>query len=153
MSNFTFNIAKGRIAHYASLPAANDALILVLLQSTGLQVDATLKDYDNLSVLLAAANDEMTFTGWTRRTLSSVGITTDDTNERVDLTAANPTGWTNTGTVQESGKAIICYDPDTTGGTDADLIPLTAYDCVLTFNTGAAVSVTFDPAGIARIID
>jgi hypothetical protein len=27
---------------------------------------------------------------------------------------------------------VICYDPDTTGGTDADLIPLTKHDLAWT---------------------
>lgn len=132
MADIVFNIAKGKMAYYASLPAANDALIVVPIQTTGIETDATLRDYANLSTLLAASNDEQTTMG--RKTLAGVAVTVDDTNDWVDITAANPV-WT-----AASGSAvsalIICYDPDTTTGTDADLVPLTKHDFVVTPNGG-----------------
>lgn len=151
MSDFVFNIAKGKIKFYAELPATNDALILVLLKSAGLEVDDTLNNYDDLGALLAAANDELTFTGYARRTLASVTVTVDDTNNRVDLDAADPAAWTNTGGAAEAcGKAVICYDPDTTTGTDSTLVPLFAYDCVISFDVGVPTTVAFNAAGISR---
>ena len=41
---FEFNIAKGKSNRYADLPGTADALILVLLDNTGLEADATLQD-------------------------------------------------------------------------------------------------------------
>jgi hypothetical protein len=121
---FVFNVALGKHAYYATLPGANDALILVWLKNTGLESDATLADYDSLAAILAAANDECDFTGYTRRTLAGVTSTVNDTTNKAIVDATDPASYTNTGTAQVSGAAIVCYDPDTTGGTDADIIPL-----------------------------
>lgn len=121
---FIFNIAKGKIAYYAGLPAASDALVLVWLKNANLESDAVLKDYDTLAAILAGANDECDFTGYARRTLSSVTANVDDTGDKVVIDSADPASYTNTAAAQVSGAAIVCYDPDTGGGTDADLIPL-----------------------------
>lgn len=151
MADFVFNIAKGKIAYYCGLPATNDALILVLCKASGLEADATLKDYDNLSLLLAGTTDECDFTGYARRTLGSVTVTVDDTNDRVDMDAADPASYTNTGgATQAAGKAIICYDDDTTSGTDTNLIPLFAYDYAVTFDINVATTLQFNAAGIGR---
>jgi hypothetical protein len=151
VADFVFNIAKGKIAYYATLPLTNDAMILVLCKSAGLETDATLKDYDNLSLLLAGTTDECDFTGYTRRTIAGVSITVDDTNDRVDISGTSPASYTNTGgSSQLAGKAILCYDDDTTGGTDTNLIPIFAYDCAVTFDIGIATTVQFNAAGMGR---
>lgn len=151
MGDFVFNIAKGRHHYYASLPAAADALILVLLKSAGLEADDTLNNYDDLGALLAAANDEADFTGYARRTLAGVTATVDDTNNRADTDATDPASWTNTGgSSQAVGKALVCYDNDTGAGTDANIIPLYAFDCVVTFDIGVATSLAFNAAGMGR---
>lgn len=128
MADIVFNIALGKIAYYASLPAANDALIAVPIETTGIVSDATMRDYDDLNALLAGASNEQSTMG--RKTLASVTVTVDDTNDRVAVDCADIT-WT-----AASGNAIsaivICYDPDTTGGTDADIIPLTKHGFVST---------------------
>lgn len=124
MANIVFNRALGMIAYYASLPAANDALVLVPLESSGLVTDSTMRDYDDLSTLLAGASNEQTSVG--RKTLTSVTVTVDDTNDRVAIDAADVT-WTSP-TGNAIGAVVICYDPDTTTGTDADLVPLTKHD-------------------------
>ncbi|MFD3646382.1 hypothetical protein ACFWUT_23310 [Streptomyces cyaneofuscatus] len=128
MANIVFNIALGRLAHYASLPATNDALVLVPLEASGLVADSTMRDYDDLNALLGGASNEQTTMG--RKTLSSVTATVDDTNDRVNLDCADVT-WT-AATGNAIGAVVICYDPDTTGGTDADLIPLTKHDVTMT---------------------
>lgn len=128
MADFVFNIAKGKVAYYASLPAANDALIAIPIEASGVESDATLKDYDTVSALLAAANNEQSTMG--RKTLGSVTVTVDDTNDRVALDAADIT-WT-AATGNAISDILICYDPDTTTGTDADLIPLTWHDFSIT---------------------
>jgi len=144
-----FNIAKGRVAHYASLPATNDALVYVLLQSTGLDADATLVDFDDLEALLAA-NSECNATNYTRKTVTSATITVDDTNDRVDIDIADQT-WTSLGgaTNNTIAKLLICYDPDTTTGDDGDIIPLTHHDLSLTTD-GNDVTVQINTAGFYR---
>jgi len=133
MANLVLNISKGRIAWFAGLTGgANDALIIVPLESAGLVSDATMTDYDTLSDILAGATNEQTTIG--RKTAASVTVTVDDTNDRVDIDMADVT-WT-AATGNALGALVICYDPDTTGGTDADLIPMTKHDFVVTPNGG-----------------
>jgi hypothetical protein len=128
MSNLVFNQALGRVSYYASLPAANDALVLVPLEATGLVADSTMRDYDTLADLLAGASNEQTTAG--RKTLGTVAVTVNDTSDRVEADAADVTWTAPTGNAV--GAVVICYDPDTTTGTDADLIPLTKHDVTWT---------------------
>lgn len=149
MADIVFNIAKGRAARYADLPATNDALVLVLLKASGLEADSVLRTHATLAAILGAANDEADFTGYTRRTLAGVTVTPVAGNNDADAT--DPASYTNSGGASQSvGKAIICYDPDTTGGTDADLVPLVALDCVVTFDVGVPVTLSFAAAGFFR---
>ena len=144
MADGVFNIAKGKAGYYATLPAASDALIVVLLITTGLQADATLADHDDLSALLAAANDEATFTNYARKVVTSAPGTVDDTNNWLDVTMSNLV-WTSAGggTNNSLGKLIVCYDSDTGAGTDANIIPLTYHDFVATTDgTDLTASIT-----------
>ncbi|MFJ9038014.1 hypothetical protein ACIRF8_15645 [Streptomyces sp. NPDC102406] len=124
MATFTFNIALGKVAYYASLPAANDALVLMALEAAGLETDAVLRDKDDFAAVVAGTTNEQTTV--TRKTLSGVTATVDDTNDRINVDAADVTYTTPTG--NPIGAFVLCYDPDTTTGTDADLIPLTKHD-------------------------
>ena len=139
MAAFVFNIAKGRAGEFYNRVDTNDptnsALIIVALKSSGIESDATLKDYDTLADLLAAANDEATNTGYARKTLTDSdlsAIAVDDTNDRFDYDIPDQT-WSS---VQTTGgawaKLLVCYDPDTTGGTDSTIIPLTCHDFAVT---------------------
>ena len=128
MGNIAFNVSKGRSAYYASLPGANDALIMVVLESAGLEDDATLKDYATLADLLAGASSE--HGPMTRKTLANVTVTVDNANDWVALDADDVT-WT-AATGSSVGAVVVCYDPDTTVGTDADLVPLSKHDFSVT---------------------
>lgn len=146
---FVFNIMKGKAGYYSTLPATNDALILVLLKSAGLEADATLQDYANLSTLLAAANDECDFTGYTRRTLANVTSAVDNTNNLWKVDADDPATYTNTGTAQVAGAAIVCYDDDTTSGTDTNLIPIAQLMTgTLSFDQNVVTTLQFNASGI-----
>lgn len=136
MSSITFNIAKGKVNAYTERVVNNDpansALVVVLLKTA--EADATLQDYDTLGALLAAgggtANVECDFTSYVRKVLTDADLsapTVDDTgNEQYsdmpDQTYTSAGGATNNTIV----KALICYDSDTTAGTDANLVPLVA---------------------------
>lgn len=128
MADVVFNIALGKVKYYAELPATNDALIVIPLEASGLEADATLKDYDDVAALLAGTTNEQTTAG--RKTVTSVSVTVDDTNNRVDIDIADQTwaGLLGNGI----GALLIAYDPDTTGGTDSTLIPLTKHDWAIT---------------------
>lgn len=128
MADVVFNIALGKVKYYAELPATNDALIVIPLESSGLEADATLRDYDDVAALLAGTTNEQTTAG--RKTVTSVTVTVDDTNNRVDIDIADQV-WTGL-TGNAIGALLIAYDPDTTAGTDSTLIPLTKHDWSIT---------------------
>lgn len=129
MGDIVFNVAKGRVNSYAALAGTgNAALILVPIETTGIEADATLQDYDTLGALLAGASNEQTTMG--RKTITSATVTVDDANNRNDADFADQTY------TAASGNAIsaflVCYDPDTTAGDDTAIIPLTKHDFVET---------------------
>lgn len=128
MANIVFNRALGMLAYYASLPAASDALIAVPIETTGIVADSVMRDYDDLGAILAGASNEQATMG--RKTLTGVTATVDDTNDRVNIDCADIT-WT-AATGNAISAVVLCYDPDTTAGTDADLVPLTKHDVTMT---------------------
>lgn len=146
MADFTFNIAKGFEAHYASLPGVNDALIIVPVEATGMEGDATMKDYDNLQALLAGSTNEQTTAG--RKTLAGVTSTVDDTNEWRDIDFADPVWTALTG--NPIGALLVCYDPDTTASSDANIVPITKHDFPVTPN-GGDVTAQVPTGGFLRI--
>ena len=144
MADQVFNMALGSVAGYYRRVDGNDpansALVVVLLASSGLESDAVLKDFDTLAAVYAGATNESTNTGYARKVLTDADLTAfaaDDTNNRVDLGIPDQT-WTslaNDGT-GGIGAALVCYDGDTTGGTDANIEPLTKHDFVVTPSGG-----------------
>lgn len=141
------NIAKGKIGYYAGLPGSDDALIMVLIQAGTDDLDDLVDDTTLAEIL--ANNDECDFNGYVRRTLTTVAWTVDNANDLAKATADNPSAWTRSGgSSQASAYACVAYDPDTTGGTDADVIPLAVYDCAVTFDDGVETSVAFHTDGV-----
>lgn len=145
MANIVMNIALGRFVYYATLPAASDGLVVIPLEASGLESDATLRDYDTVAALLAGTTNEQTTMG--RKVITSVTVTVDDTNDRVDVDIADQT-WT-AATGNAVGALLIAYDPATGSGTDADLIPLTKHDFTVTPD-GSDITAVIAAAGFAR---
>ena len=145
MADFVFNISKGEVKNYCKLSATNDALIIVPIETSGLETDATLKDYDDLSALLAGTSNEQTTMG--RKNLTAATITVDDTNDRVDIDIADLT-WTGA-TGNAISALLVCFDPDTTTGTDTTVVPLTKHDFVVTPD-GSDVTAVIAAAGFFR---
>ena len=137
MADLVFVTALGRAAALAALPAANDALVIVPIETTGIVGDATMRDYATLADLLAGPSNEQTTMG--RKVLSGVAVTVNTTSDRVEIDAADVTWIAAAG--NPVSALVVCYDPDTTTGTDADLIPLSKHDFVLTPD-GADVTAT-----------
>jgi hypothetical protein len=140
------NIAKGKIAYYGALPAANDALIWVLFSGT--ETDDNIRDADHLTAVIATALDEATFTGYARVTATSVTVTVDDTNNWVTIDAADPS-WSPT-SAQALTRIGLFYDPDTTTGTDSDLVPIFIDDYAVTTPTSGTLSYTVAASGFAK---
>lgn len=123
MADIVFNIALGKLAYYASLPAANDALVMVPLETSGLETDAVLRDKHDFASVVAGTTNEQTTVG--RKTLASVTVTFDDTNDRVAIDAADVV-WTSP-TGNPISAMVIGYVPDTTSPSDSAIIPLTKH--------------------------
>src|SRR5574343_1034367 len=121
MADFVFNIAKGRVAELFERvnnnDPANSAIVLVVIDAAGAS-DATMKDVDTLSALLATAANEVTNTNYARKTLTDSDLsamTVDDTGDTVSVTFADQT-WTSVSAGASWTDLIVCYDSDTTGG-------------------------------------
>lgn len=145
MADLVMNIALGKVKYYAELPAASDALVVVPLETTGLEADATLRDHDDLAALLGGTSNEQTTAG--RKTITSVTVTVDDTNNRVDIDFADQV-WTGL-TGNAISALLVCYDGDTGAGTDANITPLTKHDWVVTPD-GSDVTAVVATAGFYR---
>ena len=153
MANGVFNIAKGKVNEYMARVDTNDpansAIVIVLLKVA--EVDATLVDYDDLGALIGAAgNTEADFTNYARKVLTDTEITAptpDDTGDKQDADLPDQT-WTSAGGATNNTlvKMIVCYDGDTTAGTDANIVPLTYHDFSATTN-GNDLQAQFAAAG------
>lgn len=136
MANIVFNIAKGKVCEYYDRVKGNDpansALILVPIETSGLESDATLIDKDDLAAVLSGATNEQTTMG--RKTLTDSDLATipapDDTNDRNERSLPQVT-WT-AATGNAISKILVCYDSDTTGGADSAIIPLCMFDAAVT---------------------
>lgn len=157
MADGVFNIAKGRVVELYNRVENNDpanagfAVVLVKLA----EADGTLEDYDDLSALLGAAgNTEADFTNYARKVLSDADLAAlpapDDTNNRYEVDLPDQT-WTAAGGAANNTlvKMLICYDSDTTGGTDANIIPLCHYDFAVSTD-GSDLTAQFDALGFFR---
>jgi len=136
VADIVFNIAKGRVAEFYNRVDTNDpansALIVVPVDVGGTS-DATIRDFDTLAAVLAGGVTERTTGGWNRKTLTDAdlaALSPDDANDRMDLDIADLV-WTAV-TSGATTDLIICYDSDTTSGSDSNLIPLTMHDFPIT---------------------
>jgi len=139
MADFVFNISKGRVVEYYNRvennDPANSALVIVVLATSGLETDAVLKDKDDLAAVVSGTTNEVTNTNYARKVLTDADLAAlpapDDTNDRFDIDLPDQT-WSAVAAGDGWSKLLVCYDPDTTGGTDSAIIPLTSHDFAVT---------------------
>lgn len=161
MANGIFNISKGRFVYFYDIVENNlhtlsaSAFVIVLLKSSGLEADDTLNNYDDLSALLGATNDEADFTNYSpRKVLTDTELAAlpapDDTNNRRDLDIPDIT-WASAGGAANNtlGKLLTTYDSDTGAGTDSNIVPLSYHDFSATTDGNDLVAV-INAAGFAR---
>lgn len=155
MADFVFNIAKGSVAAYyknidGNTPA-NSAFIVLVLATAGIEADAVLKDVDTVTALVAGATNEVTNSGYARKTITDVDLTAfapDDTNDRVDLDIPDQT-WTAVAAGDGFNDFVVAYDSDTTAGTDANVEPCTQHDFVVVPD-GSDITAQIAVAGFFR---
>lgn len=155
MGNGVFNIAKGRVVEYYNRVESNDpaASALIIVLGKGAITDATLRDLDDLAAIeLDAGFTEVTDGSYARKTLTDTELAAlpapDDTNDRYEVDLPDQT-WTALAGGDAITRLLVCYDNDTGTGTDANIIPLTFHDFVLT-SDGSDVTAQFDALGFFR---
>lgn len=140
MADLVFNQAKGSYAEWARRVNTNDptnsALIIALWNTT--ETDANIRDLDTYALIesnaLTAELTSGTNANYARKVLtdaSSITVTVDDTNDRVDVDCPDQT-WVALGAGTAITDASTGYDNDTTAGTDANIIPGTWHDFAIT---------------------
>jgi hypothetical protein len=155
MANQLFNIAKGRVAELAARVNANDptnaVFVMLVLATSGIESDAVLQDVDTVTALVAGTTNEVTNSGYARKVLDQTGgitVTVDDTNNWTDVDIPDQT-WTGVAAGDGWNDIVIAYDSDSTGGTDANVVPMTLHDFVITPD-GSDVTAQIATAGFFR---
>lgn len=144
MAAGVFDIAKGREVEFHYRVNNNDptnaALILLVLANSGLVSDDVLRAYATVDAILTGASNEVTNAGYSRKTFTDadVGAPTVDTSlHKTTLELSTPLQTFATITAGDSWrKGVLAYDSDTTGGTDANIVPVIYFDILI---DGAAV--------------
>lgn len=131
MASVQLNISKGReVEFYNNVENnlfANSALIMMVLASGSPGING-LTDFDTFAAILAGGYTEVTNTNYARKTLTDSDLSAwapDDTNNRVLLTLPLQT-FSNIAAGDVWDIVVVGYDQDTTSGTDANIVPITA---------------------------
>jgi len=131
MAGIEFNISKGREVEFynrvKSNDPANSALIMMVLATGSVGLNG-LRDFDTFAAILAGGYTEVTNTGYSRQTITDSTLLAwapDDTNNRVLLYLPFQT-YTTVLAGNTWDIVVVGYDSDTTGGTDANIVPVTA---------------------------
>ena len=139
MADIVFNVALGRVAEKAA-----DGATLKLLVLQAADADATLKDLDTVSAVLAnGSTTEATFTNYARATLGSIVVTVDDSGDTVKVDCADITFSSAGGATNNTCTDVIIYEEVTN---DSDSIPLVMLDAAFTTD-GNDVTLQFNANG------
>lgn len=115
MANIVFNVSKGRGREFYDRVDNNDPstarLVLIPIETSGLELDSVLIDKDDVAALLAGATNEQTTMGRKFLTDSDLSASAqDDTNDRLELSLPSVT-WT-AATGNPISKIVVAYDPN-----------------------------------------
>jgi len=135
MSNIVFNVAKGRVVEYYNRVKSNDPstsrLVLIPIETSGLEADAVLIDSLTLAEVIDGATNEQT-TNMGRKFLADSDLAAfpgpDTANDRYDVSLPTVT-WTSA-TGNAISKIVVAYDPNSSA--DSAIIPLTMFDAAVT---------------------
>jgi hypothetical protein len=122
-------IALGRSKAFAdAVGTGNAALIVIPVETSGLEADSVLRDKADVTAFFAGSTNEQTTMG--RKTITSVTGTVDTTNDRYSVDCADIT-WT-AASGNAISKLLFAFDNDTTTGTDTNLVPWVLVDFAAT---------------------
>lgn len=155
MGQAVFNRGKGRGVEWAERVNANDptnaVLVVMVLATSGIESDAVLVDKDSFADVVSGTTNEVTNSGYARKVLdqaAGITVTYDDTNDRVDVFFPDQT-WTGVAAGDGWNDVVVGYDSDSTGGTDANILPHTLHDFVVTPD-GSDITLDVPTAGYFR---
>lgn len=153
MANVINDFAKGRLIEKSTLPVGTDSLLVVLLQTTSLPTDNTLKRTQFLSGVLSTgtgAGLEGTFTNYVRKVIAAVDITitVNTTTDVVTLDTADQV-WSAAGgaTNNNISAFLLCYKPTSTSLDTA--IPILSKHDFTASTTGGNLTATIASIGTA----
>jgi sirohydrochlorin ferrochelatase len=130
MATVVANISKGRQVEFYDRVLNNDpanSAFKMLFLATGGDSLGALQDYDTLAAMLAGPSAEVTNAGYSRKTITDADLfawAPDDSANKVFLSFPSQ-NFTGISAGDDWDHCVIVYDNDTTGGTDANLIPVT----------------------------
>lgn len=155
MANIPFNRALGRGTEWTERVNANDptnaVIVWMVLATSGIESDATLRDKDSFADIVSGTTNEVTNTNYARKVIDQAGglvITYDDTNDRVDIDQPDMT-WTAVASGDGWNDLVSGYDSDSTGGTDSNILPWTLHDFVVVPD-GSDITAQLAAAGFFR---
>lgn len=134
MANIVFNVAKGRVIEFYNRVESNDPstarLVLIPIETSGLEADSVLIDKDFLSDVLSGTTNEQTTMG--RKYLTDTELAAlpapVDGSDWYEVSIPTVT-WT-AASGNAISKIVIAYDPNSSA--DTAIIPLTMFDAVVT---------------------
>lgn len=145
MANIVFNQGKGRVIELYNRVKSNDpstsALVLVPIETSGLESDATLIDADTLAAVIAGTTNEQTTMGKKVLTDAELAVfpTPNDGSDYYEVSLPTVT-WT-AASGNPISKIVVCYEPNTGTQTNSTLVPLTMFDFVQS-PSGADIQMT-----------
>lgn len=133
--DFQFTVSAGREIEFHNRvndsDPTNAILRAMVLAAAGIETDDVLRAKTTFADILSGTTNEATNTGYSRQSFTDANVAapTIDHTART-ITAIIPTIITFSGISAGDSwaKLILGYDADSTGGTDADIIPVTAHD-------------------------
>lgn len=136
MANVVFNIAKGRAVELYHRVKNNDpadsALVLIPLETAGLESDAALIDESTLLSVLDGTTNEQSTMG--RKTLTDAELAAIPLpvfgSDYYEVSLPDVV-WTSA-SGNAISKILVAYDPSASGGTDSQIIPITMFDAAVT---------------------
>jgi hypothetical protein len=138
VSDFIFTVSLGREMEFwnrvNNSDPTNAIFRVMVLAYAGLESDTVLRAKTTFTDLVSGTTNEVTNTDYARITLDDTAIAayvTDQTAKTITASLSALLAWT-AGGGPDAGdswaKLVVGYDSDSTGGTDADIIPVTAHD-------------------------
>lgn len=153
MANVINDFAKGRFVEKSTLPVGTDSLLVVLLQTTSLPTDNTLKRTQFLAGVLSTGSGaglEGTFTNYARKVIAAVDITitVNTSTDVVTLDTADQV-WSAAGgaTNNNISAFLLCYKPTSTSLDTA--IPILSKHDFTASTTGGNLTATIASIGTA----